>query len=623
MDNPVQHERELTFADIVGTLARHYKIMVAVPLVATAVAAFFAYSMKPRYEARGNLEIGKILDKPIEEPLAAADRIESRPFLARIAKKLNLKKSTLQLADMVSVEVIYKQPEQRSDPMRMLPIRVASDDPVEARNIVEAIMEEIVRQHRPIYERNFKLNSDYLNNLRADIEKTRREIEDNRNKLAAIAASGAATQVEIAYLASYIEEKESYILHLKEEELKLSQQLYMDGYTTPTKIVLHPVIPDRPTGPHRLRFVVLAFGVSLVLAMVLAFFFERGSLRLGERPVLARPAPALTQSPPEEKKNQPFERVTSTQSPPIRSHRGERVTGGSPLSDSSFNLSELGAIFRRQWFIIAVVVGLGLAFSLIYGFVKPQRYRTELVVGVGIAGDTWLHNPLLTEEACRSLSFLSQLSARLGGKYSPHQLANMVEPELLLNPNKGLTRHVKITVTAATADDCYEVATKLGELIVEADRETYEKTMDIYERYLADLAKVTKDLAGNPEAVAAVGFTPNIVTIPMDQYDDTKDYAGGARLYPLTTTSTNYEENPFLISSVALLEQVYINTLIKTHSPIFSEPTKVVYPPYKPTKPEGHGLLVTLVIGGAVSLALGVTVAAISYRFQQYRSNNG
>jgi hypothetical protein len=97
--------------------------------------------------------------------------------------------------------------------------------------------------------------------------------------------TGRAGQVEIAYLATYVEDKESYILHLREKAWDLKQKLYMEIYTRPTRIAVIPTAPQYPTGPHRIRVVALAFFVSLLLTAVTIFVVERlnGGLRGGSR----------------------------------------------------------------------------------------------------------------------------------------------------------------------------------------------------------------------------------------------------------------------------------------------------------------------------------------------------
>ncbi len=194
----------------------------------------------------------------------------------------------------------------------------------------------------------------------------------------------------------------------------------------------------------------------------------------------------------------------------------------------------------------------------------------------------------------------------------------MIEAEIIQTPAKGLTRKTKITVTADTPDDCYALATNLGGLLAQADREDYEKTLAIYEDYLADLTNVTASVAAGVAGEAGrQALEPNVIVIPPDKGTE---YPGGGPLFPLFARTKSAKENPFLIASVALLEQVYVDTYLRARSPIYSQPTRVEIPPLKPTKPEGPRSAVIVVIVTFLSLILGMTIAALNYRLRQAKA---
>jgi hypothetical protein len=121
-------------------------------------------------------------------------------------------------------------------------------------------------------------------------------------------------------------------------------------------------------------------------------------------------------------------------------------------------------------------------------------------------------------------------------------------------------------------------------------------------------------VSGTEEGTSLV--QPNMLVVPLDE--DT-DYSGSNKFQRLFPRTTDYKTNPYLISGVALLEQVYIETYLKTDSPLYSQPTKVLMPPFKPVRPVGGG--VTGAVAGCVfvSLALGITLATINHRIQRSR----
>jgi len=289
------------------------------------------------------------------------------------------------------------------------------------------------------------------------------------------------------------------------------------------------------------------------------------------------------------------------------------------VNENNLNLNEFWRILKSQGWMVGIVVALGIAISFVYAFVKPPVYKTEFVIEVGIVGDTWLHSPILAEERCTSLWFLNQLSRRTGGKYDTAQLGAMIQPELVLTPTKGLTRAVKVSVTAGSAEECFRLATAAGELLVANDQEMYDRSIGIYDSYLEDLEGARAAMAAAPAGKNAEAGL-NVVTTPPDEKDDAAEYYGGGRLMSLFDKSiTEYRDNPYLVSNIALLEQVYINTAVKVRSPVFSQPTIVVIPAQKPTRPETRGILPIVLMGILASVVLGMTLAAVTYRVQQGR----
>jgi hypothetical protein len=193
----------------------------------------------------------------------------------------------------------------------------------------------------------------------------------------------------------------------------------------------------------------------------------------------------------------------------------------------------------------------------------------------------------------------------------------MIQAELVMTPTKGLTRELRIEVKADSPDNCYALAVHLGQLLEETDKEVFAETYKVYESYLADLEKVMQGLTSEPGAVEPYALAPGLTVYPPDEVTE---YSGGAQVFSLHGRSIPYEDNPYAMSSLALFQQVYIDTYVKTRSPIFSQPTKVIVPPLKPTQPEGPGPVSIVLIVVFVSLVLGITLAAVNYRLQRART---
>jgi capsular polysaccharide biosynthesis protein len=611
--NMTNDSPEFTVTDIVRTLRRQYKVVIGVPLIVTVAAVVFALTLKNTYRAEGTLEVGRVMEYPLEPPPTVVDRLASKPFLARVGRKLGMEESPAQLQNMVHVESIFA--ESRDRPLtRGIKILVQSDNAEKSAKFAEGILDAAIAEHEAAYKGSMAVSGDYLKDLEERIARMRAQIDGGHEEISRLMAAGLVDQVELSYLASYVEEKESYILHLEEVAYELRQKLYMDIYTNPTRITVEPVLPGAPAGPNRRRIILLAFAISFVLGVIIAFFFDRLSDEGRETRVPAEnekkkwpppvePAPAPTPPTPERAGPEP---------PRIQPPEVNRLP-----ENRNLTLSDYWRILKSQARLVGVTLVLGLILGLIYGLAKPRVYETDFVISTGIVGDHWLHSPMVTEEQCTSHWFLNELSTRLNKKYDVFELQDMIEAELVMTPTKGLTRELRITVKAEKPDDCYGLANNLGGLLEEADREVYEKTHKMYESYLADLEKVLDGLTAAPGGPETSALAPGLAVFPPDEETE---YPGGAQAYSLFKRSIPYEENPYAISSLALFQQVYIDTYIKTRSPIFSQPTAVIVPPLRPTQPEGPGPVSIVLTVLFVSLVLGITLAAVNYRLQQARA---
>ncbi len=613
--------QEFTISDIIRTLRRQYKVVIGVPLIVTVAAVVFAFTLKNTYKVEGTLEIGRVMEYPIEAPPTVVDRIWSKPFLAEVGRDLGMKESPGQLQNMVQVESIFA--ESRDRPLtRGIKITVQSNDPAKSARFAKGILDAAVAEHEKVYEESVAVSAGYLEELDERMAKIRAQIDRGHEDISRLMATGRVTQVELSYLASYVEEKESYVLHLEEMAYDLRDKLGKEIYTSPTRIKVEPIAPRAPSGPNRRRIVLLAFAISFALGVIIAFFFDRASGEEREtrapnedekkkRPPAIEPEPAPAPEPAPEPAP-PAPEPARREPPRTRSAEVNRLP-----EQSNLTLPDYWRILRSQAWIVGVTLVLGLILGLVYGLAKPREYRTDFVISTGIVGDHWLHSPMIIEEQCTSHWFLNELSQRLNRKYDVFELQDMVEAELVMTPTKGLTRELRIEVKAESPDDCYALATNLAALLEEADREDYEKTHRMFESYLDDLEKVLDRLAGAPAGLELSALAPGLTVYPPDEETE---YPGGAQAYSLFSRSIPYEENPYAISSLALFQQVYVDTYIKTRSPVFSQPTTVIVPPLKPTQPEGPGPVTIVLIVLFVSLVLGVTLAAVNYRLGQARA---
>jgi len=285
-----RNNNEISFSEVLGALGRQYRLVLVVTVAATAAAALFAFTRPDEYEVEGTLEVGRIMEIPLEAPTTVADRMASRSFLAAAADKVGWDLAPTELQEKVDVESVFA--DSRDRPLtRAIRIRVRGDDAGECAAFAKAMMAAVVDEHRRLYKKSWDVNYDYLQKIEGCLVSISEGIARGRADIERLTKSGVINQVQMSYLASYVEEKESYALHLEEQALELRQQLFMETYSQPTRVTVEPITPRQPSGPHRVRIVIISFLVSLVLSVIAAVAFDR---RPGVPPELmagpARPA---------------------------------------------------------------------------------------------------------------------------------------------------------------------------------------------------------------------------------------------------------------------------------------------------------------------------------------------
>jgi len=271
---------ELTPGDLYRVLKRRIKVVVAIPVICAVAAALFSLAMKEKYEVEGALEIGRVMDVPLDSPVTVAYRMSAVSTLVPIARSLGLNKKPGQLRGLVTVEPVYILTKERAL-TRFIRVNVSTDDAGTSAALARALMNSIVAEHYVTYKKAWDLNAAEVKRSDDGIADLERQVVEDRARLDELVRTGRAGQVEIAYFATYIADKETYILRLREKAWDLKQKLYMEVYTRPTRIAVVPTAPQYPTGPHRVRVVALAFFVSLLLTAVTVFIAERlnGGLR--------------------------------------------------------------------------------------------------------------------------------------------------------------------------------------------------------------------------------------------------------------------------------------------------------------------------------------------------------
>lgn len=292
-----RQEDEIDLIDYWRVIWKRKIGIITIFIVAVLAAGLISKFVLPEiYEASSLVEIAQIKGENLEDPDNIISTFKEKAILLEIAEKVgwDQEKET----DKAKIAGLKENLKLEKGKDNLLKITAKGTSPQEAQKIVLATNEILINRHQEKFQEAERLIATEIETIRQNKEKTEKDIEKVQESLARISQDIANYEQEIAkradtqsegqgqIVASYIkllaqsknekEAKEAQILDLEQKLVGLEQSIkekeYEKAYeTTMTRIVVSPLLPEKPVEPKTTTNVIIAGVLGLFIGILWAF----------------------------------------------------------------------------------------------------------------------------------------------------------------------------------------------------------------------------------------------------------------------------------------------------------------------------------------------------------------
>ena len=294
-------EDEIDLMDYIRVIWKRKIGIIAVFIIAVLAAGLISKFVLPEvYETSSLVEIAKIKGENLENPADIIATFKQRAILLEIAEKVGWdKEKETDRAKIRGLESNLKL--EKGEKGNFLKIKAKANTPEEAQKIVSAVNDILISRHKKRFTEAERLVEAEIETIKQDKEKTKKDIEKIQQSLGRISRDIAIYEKEIAkrgniksegqgrIVESYIkllaqakdqkEAKEAKILALEQKLVGLEQSIQQKEYerayeTTMTRVVVPPLLPERPVEPRTMVNVAIAGILGLFIGILWAFGAE-------------------------------------------------------------------------------------------------------------------------------------------------------------------------------------------------------------------------------------------------------------------------------------------------------------------------------------------------------------
>ena len=300
MQEKYLQEDEIDLRELFKTIWARRFFVIAFTLVVTVLAAVYAYTKTPIYEAKALLEIGEYKKNPVDDAVA----LEKKLSTIFIDMEKNLKDKTSQISNISVVKGLKN----------FLEIKSESTSNEEAKNEILKVLTFVQNEHEKILDdvkkqkemelRNIDLQISDIKSKSVDLidkkienniknlkslEEQLKQIDENLKKIDTLNPSLAALKlmekrditnsintitIQNFELESKKDELLTTTLYKLEESKKIIELSLLPHNYKNTQIVGEIMTNDFPTKPKKSLIVSVAFVTGFIISIFLVFFIQ-------------------------------------------------------------------------------------------------------------------------------------------------------------------------------------------------------------------------------------------------------------------------------------------------------------------------------------------------------------
>ncbi len=282
-------------------------LIILVTLVCAVTSGVVSFVLPKIYQSSTILEVGRVprhrgTDReqiePIEDIESISEVLQSDEILSKIEEKLNLTTTLERMRALLDVEPILGKYIGSRLQARLIKITFEEQDPQLTVNVLNILSDLLIEQHLQEYQASIEsldeemnnsqdeinLQDDYQKVVREEIKVAEKAIAETKDELSQLSLKNMSP-LEVLFLRTTLGDQEERIADFRRElkDVELSIQHlknkvvyleYMRALSENTKVRDKAIKPDIPIKPRKKLNIIIGGVVGLVVAIMLAFFFE-------------------------------------------------------------------------------------------------------------------------------------------------------------------------------------------------------------------------------------------------------------------------------------------------------------------------------------------------------------
>ncbi len=255
-------EQEPGIRDYLDIIWRRRIIIIAIFVISIAASFAISLTLSPVYQSEAMVRSALINGAPVVSTATARESLLSYKVMDKLIEELNLDTKNYQLKNNIDIHL----------PADIFIIVARSNDPKEAKAILDALVDEYILEWQELYSQRLAILQDTVQNMKKDMEDLRKSIELEEKLVDKLnTSSSAEEEARLSRLLEVTDTNRNRLIQLEAVYQSLRQQVA----NSPDFEVISPAfVPEDPMNRFKKSNLLIAGFFGLFIGVGLAFFAE-------------------------------------------------------------------------------------------------------------------------------------------------------------------------------------------------------------------------------------------------------------------------------------------------------------------------------------------------------------
>lgn len=264
------------FTNYLKVIRKRRLMIIGGALVFMAIAWIASQFMPKTYETRLHIVVGRVWEKPIDDPLHVAEAVNSVPFLDQVRQKtgLNVTAYKMKVGKVVQAYAIEGMKRLEKPQPVLVEIVARANNPEKALELVNAAAELLIQSHEPRYDELMREYLGFQMELEKQIQVVQQEVDELDRSIKKLRNDPQVSAPAVILLQAQLEEKQSQIMGFRKELRDVKINNISKVHSENTRVLIRPFLPQEPVSPKTALNVVISGIAGLIGMLLLSFLLE-------------------------------------------------------------------------------------------------------------------------------------------------------------------------------------------------------------------------------------------------------------------------------------------------------------------------------------------------------------